>query len=225
MSAEKQVTIIAGSPKAPGTAVSDKLSQIAAETLGDTQLRAQVFGVGECMKENTTEKAYAAMAQSDAVIVVFPLYVFCLPGITMRFLQDYLAYHKVHAAGKKQMVYSVINCGFPEPEINEEASRVVARFAAAIGAQYGHGILIGSGGMIGMSVSPAEKLRDLYRAALRDVQAEIKAGKAPTKQSVCLETKFPRCLYFLFGHMGWRRWIRRNGKSGKDLYARPYQPV
>ena len=85
MSDAKKVVIISGSPKAPGKAASDQFAEIAADAMGTDGIRAQIFNVRECTTKHTEQEAYAAMAEADAMIIIFPLYVFCLPGITMRF--------------------------------------------------------------------------------------------------------------------------------------------
>jgi hypothetical protein len=220
----KQVVIIAASPKPPGKAASDQLSQIAAETLRDETVDVRIINARETLAKEKTDEAFAAMAAADALIVVFPLYIFCLPGLTMRFLQRYWQYALKLPYRKQTAVYSVVNCGFPEPQINEEASRVVGRFASAVGARYGLGILVGGGGMVAMSVSPVKKMLAQYREALRRIQTEIRAGVCTPSESVRLRIRFPRRLYLLMGNVGWKQWIRKNGGKARDLYARPYQP-
>mgnify|MGYP001178062942 CR=1 FL=1 len=222
---EKQVVILAASPKPPGKAASDLLAKIAADTLRDETVGVRVINARETLAKETTDEAFAAIAAADALIVVFPLYVFCLPGMTMRFLQRYGEYAAKLPQRKQTAVYSVVNCGFPEPEINEEASRVIGRFARAVGARYGFGVLIGGGGMVTMSISPVNKMIRKYQETLGRIQAEIKAGTCTPAASVNLRVRFPRRLYLFMGNISWRMWIRNNGGKTKDLYARPYQPV
>ncbi|MFH1880802.1 MAG: flavodoxin [Bacillota bacterium] len=223
MSERKQVAIISASPKPPGRAASDYLAGLAADALRDENIGVSVINARETLQKHGTDAAFQTMANADALIIIFPLYIFCLPGITMRFLQMYRDYAAKLPARKKAAVYSVINCGFPEPEINEEASRVIGRFASAVGAQYCCGVLIGGGGMLTLNVSPAQKARAQYLKTLSRMRAEIAGGVIAPAQSVRLRVNFPRKLYFLMGNMGWRRQIRKNGGKKKDLYRRPYQ--
>ena len=61
-----------------------------------------------------------------------------------RFLQDYAAFVKSQErTGKVPRVYAMVNCGFPEDEINGEALRVVESFSRSIGARYRFGLMIG----------------------------------------------------------------------------------
>ena len=105
-----------------------------------------LINVRQTLTKKTTDEAFRTMAGADAMIIIFPLYVFCLPGITMRFLELYRDYAAALPARKQPGVYAVVNCGFPEPDINEEAACVVHRFADAIGARFCYGVLIGGGG-------------------------------------------------------------------------------
>ncbi len=223
MNEQKHAVIISASPKPPGTAASDHLAAIAAAAMRDETIDVRVINARETLTKQTTGEAFAAMAAADAMIVVFPLYIFCLPGITMRFLQRYGEYAAKLPERRQTAVYSVVNCGFPEPEINEEASRVIGRFAKAVGARYGFGILIGGGGMVAMSVSPVKKMMVKFQEACKRIQAEIKSGTCEPAKSVCLRIHFPSRLYLFMGNIGWKRWIRKNGGKKKDLYARPYQ--
>ncbi|MBE0601192.1 MAG: NAD(P)H-dependent oxidoreductase, partial [Firmicutes bacterium] len=144
----KKIVIISGSPKAPGTAASDLLSKTAAEAFQEDGSQPRVISVRRTLSKNHTEQAFAEMAAANALIIVFPLYIFCLPGILMRFLQLYKAYADARPEGKTDaLVYTVVNCGFPEPHINEEAVRVVGRFADAVGGRFRFGVMIGGGGM------------------------------------------------------------------------------
>lgn len=225
MNGQKKVAVISASPKPEGQAASDFLAGIALETLRDDATDVQVINARQALARHTEQEAFRAMAEADALIIVFPLYVFCLPGITMRFLQSYSAYAAKLETRREAAVYAVINCGFPEPGINEEAARVIARFAAAVGARYGFSILIGGGGMVTMSPPPVKKMVLQYRETLRRIGAEIAAGKTGPRESVSLRVAFPRKLYFLMGNVGWRVMIRRNGRKPGDLYARPYLPA
>ena len=221
----KNVVVIAGSPKPPGKAASDMLARLSADAIRGDNLDVQIVNVRETFNKKKTDEAFAAMAAADAMIVIFPLYVFCLPGITMRFLQSYGEYAAALPARKQAAVYAVVNCGFPEPEINSEAVRVVGRFANAVGARFRYGVMIGSGGMVMLDVQPSRKLRQNYTAAMKQIQAEMISGRFQPAEDVCLRVAFPRKLYFFMGNMGWRKRIKQNGKSKQDLCARPYQPA
>lgn len=223
MKDKKNVVVIAGSPKPPGKAASDMLAKITEDTLRDADMDVRILNVRETMTKHGTDEAFMAIAAADAMIIIFPLYIFCLPGITMRFLQSYGEYAAALPERKRAAVYTVVNCGFPEPGINSEAVRVVGRFADAIGAQFCFGVMIGGGGMITMNVQPVKKLREKYQETMQRIKAEIESGRFMPAEDVSLRVGFPRKLYFFIGNMGWRNWIKKNGRRKQDLYLQPYQ--
>jgi hypothetical protein len=225
MSERKRIVILSASPKAPGTAASDLLAETAANVLRGGDADVQVIGVREIYIKKNVSEAYAEMAEADAMLVVFPLYIFCLPGILMRFLQDYQAYAAVRPGGAKNaLVYAVINCGFPEPEINEHAALVIGRFAAAVGARFRFGVLIGGGGMISYHAPQIKKTLALYGAAVERIKSEIGGGSLMQTENVAILLSIPRWLYFFMGNLGWRIVARKNGVRQRDLRARPYRP-
>ena len=220
----KQVVVIGASPKAPGKSTSDFLAEHTAQTLREAGLEARVLNVRAAITRRQTDKAFAAMAAADAMIFLFPLYVFCLPGILMRFLQDYKAYADARpGVGGGAAVYAVVNCGFPEPEINEQAVDVIGRFAAAVGARFRFGIMIGSGGMITLNVPFSKAVLRRYTQTVAAIGAEVVSGQFAQAKPVYLRNSFPAKLYFRIAEMGWRKMVRGNGKQPEDLYARPYQ--
>jgi len=220
----KRIVVIGGSPKPPGKAISDYLAARAAEAMRGDGMDVRVLNARRTLSKKQTEEAFALMASADALVFLFPLYVFCVPGLMMRFLQQYKAYADAHPEAKNgAAVYAVVNCGFPEPEINEQAVGVVSRFAASIGARFRFGVMVGSGGMIMIDAPSSKKLRKRYAAVFQEIAAEVASGSFTDVQPVYLRNSFPAWLYFRMAEMGWRQQIRKNGKSKKTLYAKPYQ--
>ena len=114
--------------------------------LADDSLDARVICVRETLLHRQTEEAFAAVQSADAIVVIFPLYFFCMPAMLTRFLQDFAVTYP--AASKQANVYAIVNCGFPEPEINLEAMRVIESFCRHTGRIFGGGTLVGCGGML-----------------------------------------------------------------------------
>jgi putative NADPH-quinone reductase len=82
----------------------------------------------------TRRQRLQTMLEADSLVIIFPLYIYSLPGILMRFLQDFYAYYLVRSGvSKVRKVFAVINCGFPEPEIcsgGRRSSKASARKSA-----------------------------------------------------------------------------------------------
>ena len=94
-----------------------------------------------------------ALGRSDAVVFVFPLYGYGLPGAMTRLLEDF----RNHPRSDVEMrdpakVYAIINCGFPRPEMTcQEAIRVVKHFCRASGFKWRFAISIGAGPVVAMT--------------------------------------------------------------------------
>jgi len=222
----KTVVLLSGSPKAAKEqTLSEYLTDLEETRIACEDLTVRRFNVRQCLFRNTSEDAYRAMLTSDAVVVTFPLYFFCLPGLLMRFLQDYAAFVRQHAPeAKTNKIYAVVNCGFPEWDINEEAVRVVRSFARAVGAEYRFSLLIGGGGMIlGARKAPfMQPTMDVISGTFEQIRYDILADSEISPQDTSVTVRFPRKLYFWMGNFGWGHMAKENGLKRKDLKNKPY---
>lgn len=215
----KKVIILSASPKKEEQSVSAFISSIAKEQFSEFQ--SDIIDVRQALANKNCQAAYQTMREADALLIVFPLYFFCLPGMLMRFLEDY-AQTKY---SKPQKVYAIVNCGFPEPEINEEALRVVQSFSHHIGASFRFGIGLGSGGMILMSAKEApfiKKFIDAVHGSLKSIAKDIADETLPILNNVYFRVNFPRRLYYMAGNMGWRQLAKKNGLKKRELCRKPY---
>ena len=226
MSQPIKLTIINGSPKVDSNpSVSDYLAALAETQIQNGEFRIERFSARKSVLAGSTD-AFSAMAESDAILLVFPLYFFCLPGILTRFLQDYATFVKVQPqSGKVPRVYAIVNCGFPEDEINSDALRVVESFSRAIGAQYRFGLMIGGGGMLlGAKDAPFMKsVMATINEFLSAVQSDSKTQQNSERQTMRAFVKFPRKLYFMMGNLGWKMQAKQNGLKPHDLNKKPYR--
>ncbi|MEN6594387.1 MAG: NAD(P)H-dependent oxidoreductase [Clostridiaceae bacterium] len=219
------ITIVNGSPK-PGSdpSVSEYLSSLAKTRIECEEIRVECVSARKSVLGSSAE-AYASMLESDAILLIFPLYFFCMPGILTRFLQDYAELaKKSKRSGNPPRVYAMVNCGFPEDEINGEALRVVESFSRSIGARYRFGLMIGGGGMIlGTKDAPfmkgvMEKIDGFLDLLRQDAQTQSDDAVETMRASVT----FPRKLYFMMGNFGWKMQARSNGLRPRDLKKKPY---
>ena len=220
-----RVALVSASPKVEQEwAVSAFLAKYAASHLNSESLAIDTIPVRHVLMHHETTPAFETIQNADAIVLIFPLYFFCMPAMLTRFLQDFAA-AKLKAA-KDCAVYALVNCGFPEPEINLEAMRVVEQFALQTGRSYGGGVMIGCGGMI-LGAQGAPFMRDVM-GHVDDLFARVDADLSHTasieSKIVATAPKFPRALYFLAGNAGWRSTARKNHLKNKDLYRTPYRP-
>lgn len=225
MSNSKQsVVFLSGSPKVKqDEAVSNFLAKRGVQMLANDSLDARIISACEDLLHRQTEEAFAAVQNANAIVVIFPLYFFCMPAMLTRFLQDFTV--RYPAASKQSNVYAIVNCGFPEPEINLEAMRVIESFSQHTGRIFGGGTLVGCGGMLlGAQQAPFmkplfEQIDGLFSRVAKDLGST--AAAEPILSSIAV--KFPRFLYFLAGNSGWHMAARKNGLRSSDLYRKPYQ--
>ncbi len=92
------------------------------------------------------EEDFEAMARADALVLAFPLFVYCLSGGLLRFLEDFRAYLRKGGERKERTrLYSIVNCGFPDPRVAAEALRVVRNFCSRTALEYRFSVSIGCG--------------------------------------------------------------------------------
>jgi len=224
MSETKQkVVLISASPKVDQDwAVSAFLANRGDAYLKNASVSAEVVQVRSSLMHHKTQEAFEIVQAADAIVLVFPLYFFCMPAMLTRFLQDFAGAYPT--ADKESRVYAIINCGFPESGINMEAMRVVECFARQTGRLFLGGVMIGGGGMlIGAKDAPFmrptfELVDALFVRVARDTLSETPEHGQITESS----PKFPRWLYILGGHAGWHSMARKNHIKPKEIRRKPY---
>ncbi len=226
--AVKTVTLICGSPKARrDRTLSEYLVDLEQARIGGGPVAVRRVSARESLLHGDCASDYRTMAASDALVFTFPLYFFCLPGMLMRFLQDYAAYVKEQPRQRNPAkIYAVINCGFPEAAINEEAARVIKSFSGAVGGEYRFSLLIGGGGMV-LGAKDAPFMRatmDSIAAVFDQICGDVLSDSPISPQDASIEMRFPKKLYFLMGNLGWRSAAKKeHGLRVAELKKRPYR--
>lgn len=222
----KKYVLISASPRTDEASCSEFLSVIGSQRLKEYDADLYRVNVRRSLNRKLTETDFSAMLRADALIIVFPLYFFCLPGLLMRFLEDYCKYFEQHKENAKDArVYAVINCGFPEPDICTEAARVVESFSEKTGNSFRFSLLLGGGGML-QSAKDAPFMKKTMAAINNafELMAEdvLKSGDKPMNDML-ISMRFPRRLYFFMGDLGWKSMGKKNGLKKEELYRKPYR--
>ena len=221
----KRVILLSASPKVDqALAVSELLSKRGETQFISKQIDVSLINVRRAITHHETESAYELMQNADAIVMIFPLYFFCMPAMLTRFLQDFAA--KEPKTKQDCAVFALVNCGFPEPEINLEALRVVEQFALQTGRRFGGGVMIGCGGML-IGTQEAPFMRPVMNAIdglFTRVQRYIEDSSTLERSIHATAPKFPRKLYFFSGNAGWKSTARKNHLKPKELYRTPYLP-
>ena len=145
----KTVCLINGSPRGQ-KASSLSFLQDASRRLPDALYRKMVITVRGNSKQGYSAEILAGMAEADALVFVFPLYGYALPGALMALLEEF---HRFvldgNAPNHDAKVYAVVNCGFPRPELTTvEAIRVMRNFCRRLALNWRFAICIGTGPVV-----------------------------------------------------------------------------
>ena len=220
----KRVVLVSASPKVDqNEAVSAFLDARGEGLLVGEGIEVVTIPVRKALIHHESKTAFDTLQNADAIVMIFPLYFFCLPAMLTRFLQDFAAAYP--AAKHAASVYAIINCGFPEPEINEEAMRVIECFSLQTGRRFQGGVMVGCGGMLlGAAQAPFMlpvfgQIDSLFARVKRDVLS----GTPEEAQIINIAPKFPRWMYFVAGNAGWRAMARKHQVKPRELNNTPYQ--
>jgi hypothetical protein len=221
----KNIVLINGSPKVNETSTSKFLAEALGARIDPATANQSFINIRQSISRHRTEQDFATISKADTIIIAFPLYIFCLPGILIRFLEDYYNFYLENGRVENTKVYAIVNCGFPEPGINLEAVRVIRSFCRHIKADFRFGILIGGGGML-LEARDAPFMRKTIKEleqAFASIVEDIAGDALQAMDNINIAMNFPRRLYFFMGHRGWVSLARKNGLKKKDLYRRPYR--
>lgn len=220
----KNVVLVSASPKIGTISVSGFLTDLQENQMKEQGLDLYRIDVRKSLTKGTPENDFQAMLQADAIIFTFPLYIFCLPGLLMRFLQDFFEYQSINKNDHKPYVYSVVNCGFPEAWINQEAVDVIKSFSRSIGATFRFGVLIGGGGMLVRTHDKPfmRKTMNKIVGSFRVIGKDVISKSNRMLENISVTQNFPSRLYYLMGNMGWVYVAKKYGLKKKDLYRQPY---
>jgi len=227
MSTSKNIVLINASPKITEESVSGYLVSMLSDRIGTDGVNKTIINVRQSLTKHQTRNDFGVISKADAIVIAFPLYIFCLPAMLTRFLEDYYHYYaEIGKPGVNQKVYAIVNCGFPEAEINREAVRVIQSFSRHINAEYRFGILIGSGGMLlGPKGAPFMKKATIeLQNAFDEIKNDSLNNSHQNLEDVVINVNFPRWLYFFMGDRGFISAARKNGLKKKDMLRMPYLP-
>jgi hypothetical protein len=137
------------------------------------------------------EETLKTMADADALVLVFPLFAYGLPGALMRLLEDYYQYLKAgHYYNRSASVYVIVNCGFARPQVTSEAVRVVHNFCRRLSLNWRFAVCIGTGPVVVMM----RKIPFLHRNLKRgyaDIVSDIACGSQEKKEDILVKPVIP----------------------------------
>jgi multimeric flavodoxin WrbA len=198
-----KIAMINGSPK--GNSGS---SGIIVEALRDRLLDIQECVVCETAKQSATE-IVDSIRGCDVLVFVLPLYLDSLPSGFVRLLDENR--RDIALAAKHAKVYAVVQNGFYDAKQNAIAIDMIESFCASSGLEWGRGLGMGGGGVIGETPSwgrfPLKKFGNALNALAKDI-----CGKEAAENHF-VEPSIPRFLYMLAANFAMKREIRKRRKE------------
>lgn len=142
--------------------------------LPEGEFRKTVVGVRAKLKDRYPEETLRNLAEADAIIFIFPLHNYGLPGALMQLLEDYYEYSRQGANHKASSVYMVVNCAFPRSqETCGEAMRVMQNFCWRLSLRWRFAVCIGTGPVVALTKKIPflyPKLKKAYTEIVTDIQ-------------------------------------------------------
>jgi hypothetical protein len=144
------------------------------------------------------------LATADALVLVFPLYTYALPGALMRLFEDYYSYVR---SGKEYnpgaRVYAIVNCGFPRPVIFDECIRVLRNICRRLSLNWRFAVCISCGPVV--VVTKQVPLLDLkLKRAFAAIVSDLQSGGSAPKHDYLIRPVIPEPILLM-----WKRRVEK----------------
>ncbi len=205
-----KITLINGSPKSrEGTSqlILDELKKhFSADSISEMHFKLP----------KVTNSEIETLQKSDVLIFSFPLYVDAVPSNLLGCLMTL----EKELQSLPIVVYAICNNGFYEGIQNKYALDVIKNWTVKTHLRWGQGIGVGCGGLYsGLKSVPIGKGPKKNLGKALDVLSE-NIHALNSSENVFISANIPRFFYKLVAHIGWRKEIKMNGKTTKDLYRK-----
>ena len=189
----KKICLLNGSLRGKDSSSLQFLNRVSASMAAD-DFQIDRLTVPAGLNGHSSTETLAVMADADALVVAFPLFYYTLPGVLTRLLEDLGHYIQNGGRRNKRMkVYAIVNCGFPEPQINEEAIRVMKNFCTRLGLGYGFSIAIGTGAITVMTMR-TPFLNPRMKRAFRRLVDDMKSDTTEPREDVLIKPAIPKSI-------------------------------
>lgn len=159
------------------------------------------------------------IANANTIVFAFPLYVDGIPSHLLYWLYELKQYLKANP-NPDLYIYGVVNCGFYEGKQGSIALEILNNWCIKAGLGWGQGLSIGCGGMLSMlrnspnGAGPWKSLLETLNSFVNNIQTRSH------DDNIFVQANIPRIAYKIGGNAGWRKQIKANGLSVKDLHRR-----
>lgn len=167
-------------------------------------------------------------AQSEQVLFVLPLYVDCIPGLLMEFLEYIEDWRTIEDASEKKQLSFIVQSGFPEALQLRVCEKYLEQLPSRLGCSYGGTLL--KGGLYGIAYAMGQKAKTRTGDAFADWGKRFSRELRFEKEAVtafAVPERFNKKTVRIFrllmplGRIMWNRLAKENGATQR-LDARPY---
>jgi hypothetical protein len=229
MSQDKRALLIIGSPRCE-TSNSEAIGTYLMERLGEQGVAwAKVYTFRLNRTPTSQQKFLDAVDGADILVLASPLYIDSIPSFTIRAMELINEHRKSMDDPKKQGLFVIINCGFPEAAHNKVALEIYRQFAFESGIAWEGCANVGCG--MAIDSRPLKAVGGMARNLMKglDLAARSLAGDEPVSEEAQRLASMPFLPLFLLrfitvaaGKSEWNKQARANGAE-KMMYAKPYE--
>lgn len=185
----KNICFINGSLRGKGASSLVFLNFIK-RLLAGSEFNKDIVNVRAKVRGNYPEDVIRTISRADAIIMVFPVFTYGIPGALMRLLEDIFEYAKSDGHNEAAGLYIVVNCGFPRPEIAGELIRVMKNFSRRLSLRWRFAVSMG-GGPIAATTVKVPFLNMRYKRAFSAIASDIENGGAGQKGDYFIKPLMP----------------------------------
>lgn len=210
-----KILMIDGSPKPRNSNSAYFLGELEKLLPEGTQIQKRSVNQKKQWKDS-----FAEVAQTDLLVIAFPLYVDGIQSVLLQYLVELEEYLHAQERRRTIKVYVLSNCGFPEGIQNHLAIDMMKCWCHRAGLSWGCGIGIGGGEMMGgmKSVLPGTGPKKSLGKALKAFAAL--AAKQESGETIYCNPNFSRFLFVLVGNKSWDAQAKKIGISKKQMKRR-----
>ena len=205
-----KIMIINGSPK-PKNSNSNYFLDLIKEQLKNIDIIEY-----SVIKTDNYDQIISDISEIQAIVFALPLYVDSMPSHVIRFLSYVEENYKSQVS--KVKVYMISNCGFYEGKQNHISIKILKCWCKRMGFEWGQGIGIGSGEMMGslknmpITQGPNKSLGLAINELANNILKNDSGDEIFTTPSY-----FPRVAFRFASNNFWIKGAKMNGLKKKDL--------
>ncbi len=224
----RQICLINGSPKSNEGASYNILNYILRklETTYDQKNIIHAYQLLNSPNSNK-EDLFIQILSSHIIVVVFPLYVDCLPSHLLEMLANLHTYKQNYKISSNEpcYFYGVVNCGFLEGEHNIHALKILEHYATQAGFKWHGGLGLGGcgSGMPELAKGNLPQSSPIGHALYTLIDSLLHIKALPNKDSIILASyPYPKWLFILACDLFWIMGAKKNKVTYRILFKKPY---